>query len=170
MRYHLTAVAAGLSLLVAGAAPALAQEAGGTVISADGDEIGTVTLTQTPQGVLVKADIEGLPQGLHGFHIHETGACDAADGFKSAGGHYAAGKSHGFLVEGGPHPGDMPNVAVGADGHLQVEVYNTRISIDGETPILDEDGSALMIHSGPDDYSSQPSGDAGSRIACAVLE
>jgi len=170
MRHPITALAASLALLTASAVPGAAQEVSGTVISADGAEIGTVNLTQTPHGVLVKADIEGLPEGVHGFHIHETGACDPEDGFKSAGGHYAAGKAHGFLAEDGPHPGDMPNVTVGSDGHLQVEVYNTRLSIDGETPVLDDDGSALMIHSGADDYTSQPSGDAGSRIACAVLE
>ena len=93
------------------------------------------------------------------------------DGFKSAGGHYAGGMKHGFLVEGGPHPGDMPNVTVGSDGVLKVSVLNTMVSVKGgENPLLDDDGSALMIHSGADDYESQPAGDAGNRIACAVIE
>ncbi|RAI01061.1 hypothetical protein DLJ53_17750 [Acuticoccus sediminis] len=174
MRNVLLALGTGTALLAAGLAPATAQvseTAAGNMISAEGGALGTITFEQTPNGVLIKTEITGLPEGVHGFHIHETGKCDAADGFKSAGGHYAGDMKHGFLVEGGPHPGDMPNVHVGSDGVLKVEVFNDRVSVKGDTnPLLDEDGSALMIHSGADDYESQPAGDAGSRIACAVIE
>ncbi|WP_108662637.1 superoxide dismutase family protein [Acuticoccus kandeliae] len=170
-----TAIAAGL-LLTAPAA-ALAQEGMPTmmanVINATGAAIGTVSFTQTPSGmVLIALDIADLEPGVHGLHIHETGQCDAADGFKSAGGHYSGGMEHGVLSEGGPHAGDLPNVTVGADGTLVMEIFTDRISVaaDGENPLGDEDGSAIMIHSGADDYQSQPAGDAGSRIACGVIE
>ncbi|TYC90665.1 superoxide dismutase family protein [Novosphingobium sp. BW1] len=141
------------------------------VIDTSGANVGQVDLEQTPAGVLIKADVTGLTPGAHGFHIHETGTCDPADGFKSAGGHFAPGaNSHGLMVEGGPHGGDMPNQTVGADGHLQTQVLNTGVTLmAGETSIHDGDGSALVIHEGADDYTSQPSGAAGSRVACAVL-
>ena len=142
------------------------------VIGADGSSIGTATLTETASGqVLVRADVSGLEPGEHGFHIHETGLCDAQGGFESAGGHYAGegDPSHG-LVEGGPHAGDMPNQLAGADGRLVAEVFNPRVTLAGDTnPLDDDDGSALMIHSGADDYESQPSGDAGGRVGCAVI-
>ncbi len=174
MRNVIIALGASAALLAAGLAPANAQvqeTAAGNMVNADGGEIGTATFEQTPAGVLIKTDITNLPAGEHGFHIHETGKCDPKDAFKSAGGHYAAGMKHGFMVEGGPHPGDMPNVTVGSDGVLKVSVLNDRVSVrDGDNPLLDDDGSALMIHSGADDYTSQPSGDAGDRIACAVIQ
>ena len=157
-------------LLALAAGPALAATA--TFVNTDGEEIGTAELTQTPNGVLINVDVDGLSAGEHGFHIHETGACDPSDGFESAGGHYAGGMEHGYLVEGGPHPGDMPNQFVGEDGKLRAHAFNEHVSLedDGDNPLFDDDGSALMVHSGADDYESQPSGDAGDRIACAVIE
>ncbi|MFP4125105.1 MAG: superoxide dismutase family protein [Alphaproteobacteria bacterium] len=153
-------------------APALAQ----TVAVADmensaGEMIGDVTLQETPAGgVLVRVDIENLPPGSLAFHIHETGRCVAPE-FTSAGGHYAGDKAHGFMDPDGPHPGDFPNVRVGDDGSLRQTFYNDRIGVsDGQHPVLDEDGSAVVIHAGPDDYRSQPAGDAGTRIACGVIE
>lgn len=144
--------------------------ASGVFIDADGNEIGVAALTQTPNGVLIRAEARGVPRGEHGFHIHEIGRCDPGSGFDSAGGHYAGNMKHGFKVAGGPHPGDMPNVHVQADGVMMVEVVNARVSLRGaEHPLLDKDGSALVVHSGPDDYETQPSGAAGDRIACAVI-
>ena len=137
----------------------------------EGNEIGTAELTQTPNGVLIVADLTALSPGEHGFHIHETGSC--APDFTAAGGHYAPrGNDHGAMAENGLHAGDMPNIHVGDDGAVMVEVLNANISLeDGVTGTLfDEDGSALMIHSGADDYTSQPSGDAGDRVACAVID
>ena len=167
----LAALAIALAPLPAFAAGHMGEEVSAAVVGADGAEIGTASVTSTAAGpVLVKARIEGIAPGEHGFHIHETGVCDAADGFKSAGGHYAGDgdPKHG-LVEGGPHAGDMANAFVGESGVLEVAVINPRVSVGGANPLDDEDGSALMIHDGADDYESQPSGDAGSRVACAVL-
>lgn len=174
MRTPLTAILA-LSL-AAIAGPSLSQEtdampsATAMLKGADGAEHGSVMLQQTLNGVLLTLDLKDVPAGVHGFHIHETGECEPD--FKAAGGHFAEGKDHGFLVEGGPHPGDMPNIHVTDSGSLKQEVLNTAISLnEGEDGyLMDEDGSAILIHAGADDYKSQPSGDAGDRIACGVIE
>lgn len=149
-----------------------AQSVSGVFIDRDGNNAGTVQIRATSSGyLLVMAGVNNLRQGPHGFHIHETGKCEPENGFKSAGGHYAGDASHGVNSADGPHPGDFPNVTAGPNGQLVAEFFTDRLSISGETnPILDEDGSALIIHSGADDYVSQPSGDAGDRVACAVLE
>lgn len=164
------ALALGGSLAAAGA-----QETGtsATMLDAEGAEVGTVTVDSMSSGFLhVTVEMVDLPPGAHGFHIHETGECDAEGGFESAGGHYAGDSDHGIAAENGPHPGDFPNVHVGEDGVLTVEFFTDRLSLDegGDNPLMDEDGSAVMVHSGADDYESQPSGDAGERIACGVIE
>lgn len=137
----------------------------------DGASLGLVFLTQTTNGVLISAALKGLPEGEHAFHIHAQGTCDPD--FGAAGGHFAPkGEPHGFRVDGGPHAGDMPNIYVPASGELGFEVFNPRISLlDGEHGhLFDEDGAAIMIHAGADDYQSQPSGAAGARIGCGVIE
>jgi superoxide dismutase, Cu-Zn family len=161
-----------VALLVA-PSPLFAQEqsASANMIDAEEREAGTVTLNQTKSGfVHIIVEMTGLPAGPHGFHIHETGECDPSGGFESAGGHLAGDREHGINAEGGPHPGDFPNVHVGEDGVLKVEIFTDRVTLgEGENPLFDEDGSAVMVHSGADDYESQPSGDAGDRIACGVV-
>lgn len=143
-----------------------------TFIDADGNSIGTATLQETPSGLLIQAKVTNLPPGVHGFHVHETGQCDAEGGFQSAGGHFAPeSNDHGFMVENGPHAGDMANQTAGEDGTMVVEVFNENLRLtEGDAAVLDDDGSAIVIHSTADDYRSQPSGNAGDRIACAVIE
>jgi Cu-Zn family superoxide dismutase len=165
------------TLACAAALPAAVHAQDATVsanmINREGNEVGTVTIRETASGLLhVLAEVTDLPPGPHGFHIHEVGECDAAAGFESAGGHYAGDKQHGVLVDGGPHPGDFPNVHVGQDGILKAEFFTDRLSLGegGENPLIDENGSAVMVHANADDYLSQPSGDAGDRIACGVLQ
>lgn len=138
------------------------------VADADGNDLGTVTMTPTPSGVMsVTIDLSGLPAGgMHGMHIHETGDCSAED-FSSAGGHLAGDRMHGTEVEGGPHPGDLPNTMISAEGTVMVEYWQPFLTMELAD---DEDGSAFIVHSGTDDYESQPSGDAGSRLACGVFE
>lgn len=133
----------------------------------NGNTVGAVLLSETPNGVLLHARLAGLPAGVHAFHLHEIGACEPP--FDSAGGHLTAeeANAHGYLREDGPHLGDMPNIHVPQTGHLEVEVM-TRVS-DMETQVFDSDGAALVIHEGADDYQSQPSGAAGPRIACGVI-
>lgn len=148
------------------------QQATANMINPEGDDVGTVTFTQTPSGMLhAMVEMTGLPPGPHGFHIHEVGECDAEGGFESAGGHYAGNRPHGVNDMDGPHPGDFPNVHVGQDGVLRVEYFSDQLTINGNNnPLLDDDGSAVVVHASPDDYASQPSGEAGERIACGVIQ
>ena len=128
---------------------------------------GEVQLQPAASGTwLVRIDIEGVPAGTHGVHIHETGDCSAAD-FSSAGGHLADDAEHGIMAEGGPHPGDLPNAEVGADGLLRVNHFNALLTAE---LLDDEDGSAFIVHAEGDDYESQPAGAAGSRLACGVFK
>ena len=173
--HRIVSLAAAIAL-ASGAALAASHTSGemtATMIDKDGNEVGTATFAMTASGVvLVTAEVSGLEPGEHGFHIHETGECDPATEFESAGGHYAGegDPKHG-LVEGGPHAGDMPNQTVGEDGMLKAAVFNPNVSLsDGTNPLADDDGSALLVHSGADDYESQPSGEAGGRVACGVIE
>lgn len=146
----------------------------GATATLEGEGIeGTVSFTETASGILlVKVEASGIPAGTHGFHIHETGACEADGGFESAGGHLAGDKEHGIMNENGPHPGDLPNIHVGEDGELMAEYFAHGLTLgEGEgTSLMDEDGSAIMIHAGPDDYMTDPSGHSGDRIACGVIE
>jgi len=159
-----------MALLGVGSAMAQAQEtATATMMSPDGANLGAVTLLQTPHGVLLTAELTGLPPGVHAFHLHAVGGC--TPDFGMAGGHYNPTEAeHGILVEGGPHAGDMPNIHVPESGNLTIEVLNTFVSLSGENPLFDDDGTSVMIHAGADDYASQPSGAAGDRIACGVVE
>jgi len=148
------------------------QQAEATFHNQQGQEVGKAMLTQTASGVLIEIELSKVPEGKHGFHIHESGVCDAADGFKSAGGHFEpAQHQHGYMIADGPHAGDMPNQFAGSDGRLAANVLNSNVTLsEGPTSVLDADGSAIIVHANPDDYASQPSGDAGDRIACAVIE
>jgi Cu-Zn family superoxide dismutase len=163
------------------AGPALAQDSdedammpangSATAVMHDlkGNPVGTVTLRQTPTGVLITADLKGLPPGVHGFHIHEKGVCEPP--FKSAGGHFNPdGADHGYLSENGPEAGDLPNIHVPKSGTLVIEMHDPLISLKGEEAVLDADGAAIVIHSGADDYKTQPSGNSGDRIACGVIK
>lgn len=143
-----------------------ADSASATLKDPGGRTVGTALLRQSPNGTLVAVRFRGLPPGTHAFHIHAVGKCEPP--FASAGGHYnPSGTKHGFLVDGGPHVGDMPNIHVGADGTLDIEVLNSKLVLD--TRLFDADGAAIVLHAKGDDYKSQPSGDAGGRIACGVI-
>ena len=131
-----------------------------------GGEVGTVTLVGTPNGLLVEADFDGLPPGEHAFHLHETGACEPD--FGAAGGHLnPEGSAHGILSPDGPHAGDMPNVHIPDAGALTVEVFAPGAAIED---LRDDDGAAVVIHAGADDYRTDPAGAAGDRIACGAIE
>ena len=135
----------------------------------DGRMIGEVTLTQTPTGVLISAEVTGLAPGAHGFHIHGVGAC--SPDFGAAGSHFApGGEPHGFLHEDGPHAGDLPNIHAGEDGIGHADYFTAAVTLDAgsDHSLFDEDGSAFIVHAGPDDYLDVAS--AGARIACGVIE
>jgi Cu-Zn family superoxide dismutase len=152
------------------ALPAAAQTAKATLKTADGKEAGAATLTQTPSGVLIALAVKGLPAGEHAFHVHAVGKCEPP--FTSAGGHFnPASKKHGMEAAEGSHAGDMPNLYIPASGELTVEIANPMISLVKGQPnsVFDADGSALVIHAGVDDYKTDPTGNAGDRIACGII-
>ena len=162
-----------LSLIAAGwvrAASAQAEVARATLKDASGKEVGQADLVQTPHGVLVKLSLKGAVPGDHAFHVHAVGKCEPP--FTSAGGHFnPGGKKHGIEAAEGAHAGDMPNLHIPASGELVIEIENPMISLVKGQPnsVFDADGSALVIHAGADDYKTDPTGNAGDRIACGVI-
>ena len=164
---------AGLAALILAAAalPASAQSAKATLKTVDGKDAGSATLTQTPSGVLIALSVKNLPAGEHAFHVHAVGKCEPP--FTSAGGHFnPESKKHGLMSGEGHHAGDMPNLVVPASGELKLEVLNTAITLDKDKPnsLLKPDGTAVVIHAAADDYKTDPTGEAGGRIACGVIE
>ena len=144
-----------------GAAPLIAE-----LKTAEGESLGTATAVATPSGMmLVTLELEGLPPGIHGAHIHETGECSPPD-FESAGGHLAGDKEHGVMSANGPHPGDLPNIHVPDSGALTVEHFVAGLTTE---LMMDDNGAAIIIHEQPDDYVGQPSGHAGGRVACGTF-
>ncbi|GJG88196.1 hypothetical protein tb265_33770 [Gemmatimonadetes bacterium T265] len=135
----------------------------------DGRSVGTATFTQAPYGVLVSAQLTGLPAGVHAMHIHEVGRCEPP--FTSAGGHFnPAFRQHGVKNRGGYHAGDLPNFTAPASGTVRVDAITRDVILGpGANSLFSSQGTALMIHSDPDDYASDPGGNAGTRIACGVI-
>lgn len=172
-----------MSVVALCASPALAQPSAGqaaspggmtakaTFVDIKGENVGTARLTQTPKGVLIDLDVKGLTPGEHGFHIHETGKCETAAKFTTAGGHYSGGHDHGFHSAKGPHAGDLPNLIAPESGIVKQQIFTSGVTLSaGATSLFDDNGSALVIHAKADDYRSQPAGDSGDRVACAVIE
>jgi Cu-Zn family superoxide dismutase len=151
--------------------PALGQSAKAALKDTAGKDVGSAELTQTPGGVLIKLSVKGLPSGDHAFHIHAVGKCEPP--FDSAGGHFNPGsKKHGLMAADGPHAGDMPNLHIPSNGELAVELLNTGVTLDKGKPnsVFDTDGSAVVVHAGLDDYKTDPTGNAGGRIACGIIQ
>lgn len=128
---------------------------------------GHVTLSRTTEGIRVQAQISGLSEGLHGFHIHEFGDCRAADG-TSAGGHYGPdeGSKHGAPDDPDSHDGDLGNIEADPDGNASLDIASDDITLNGPKSVI---GRGIVIHGGEDDLESQPSGAAGPRLACGVI-
>lgn len=150
--------------------PGVALAASAALKSPEGADMGTLRLSQTGGGVKITGTVSGLTPGEHAFHIHAVGKCEPP--FSSAGGHFNPfGSPHGKEA-GGPHAGDMDNIVAGDDGKVSIDVVNARVTLNenGKASLFDADGSAIVIHEGPDDYRSQPSGDAGGRVACGVVQ
>lgn len=151
-------------------AQAQSQTAKAALKDATGKAVGSAQLIQTPHGVLLKMTLKGAVPGEHAFHIHAVGKCEPP--FTSAGGHFnPASKKHGMEVTEGAHAGDMPNLHIPANGELTIEIANHMVSLVKGQPnsLFDADGSALIIHAGVDDYKTDPTGNAGDRIACGVI-
>lgn len=153
------------------AAPSVsANAAQAQLIDSTGKQVGTAQLTQTPQGVQIAVQVSGLPAGSHGIHIHDVGVCNAPD-FASAGPHFnPTQKKHGLENAEGPHAGDLQNLEVGENGSGSATLLNERVTLgEGVNSLFGADGSALVIHAGPDDQKTDPSGGSGDRIACGVV-
>ena len=142
--------------------------------SSSGESIGTATFVEGANGiVLVTVTARNLAPGAHGLHIHAVGRCDEPD-FTSAGAHFNPyNRVHGFRSSEGAHAGDLPNLMVGQDGRGTLVFADTVINRftlrGGPGSILDADGSALIIHAGPDDEITDPTGNSGARVACALI-
>jgi len=138
----------------------------------EGESIGTANVTQTPHGVLVHVRVTDLPPGAKGIHFHRTAHCESGDGFTSSHGHHGEGEGeHGLLNAAGPGMGDLGNIYVGENGVGEMQFFKTGVFLDGgDKPLLDEDGTAIVIHAEEDDQVSQPIGGAGARIVCGLVK
>lgn len=160
-----------VALALAGCATA-GEGGGGAAASAElrdsaGQAKGRATVQSEDGGVILRVEASGLAPGSHGLHVHAVGRCDPPD-FASAGPHWnPAGRQHGRDNPQGMHQGDLPNLAIGADGRGSVEAPIAGATSAGG--LLDADGAAIVIHAAPDDYRTDPSGGSGARIACGVL-
>lgn len=148
----------------ADAAPARAE-----LRDVEGRTVGTATLTQATHGLVLALELTGVTPGVHALHVHDVGRCEPP--FTSAGGHYNPTlRAHGIRAANGQHSGDLPNVTVPASGSVRVELFTRDLQLGtGVGTLFDRDGSALMLHSGSDDYVSDPAGNAGTRYACGVI-
>lgn len=169
-------IVAAIATVLFGSSPLFAADSGGKkvqLLNADREEVGEVTVRETPSGVLIRLDLKNSPAkiapGSHAIHLHETGECTPP--FKSAGAHWnPARRKHGFFDKSGAHGGDLPNIHVPENGPLTVEMLVPRVTLSGSgSSLLDADGFAVVIHQSADAYRSDPAGDSGDRIACAAV-
>lgn len=152
------------------------------IVGPQGGALGQATFTESTNGVLIHLEFgeHGLPPGWHGLHFHQRADCtDAAAGFQASGSHVGMDDrhrlQHGLMNPQGPEAGDLPNIFATPVGIFGAEVFAPHVTLgaqetsDHRKPLLDADGSALIVHAGPDDYHTQPIGGAGPRIGCAAL-
>lgn len=154
-----------------GASPSRAAgpEATAVMHDAAGRTLGTLTLVDGSQGIIVSGRLTGLAPGEHGFHLHAVGKCDPP-GFTTAGGHWnPTNREHGTMNPNGPHYGDLPTITVGGDSAVTIMATSPGGSLRGANALLDADGAAVVIHAVADDNKTNPAGNAGARIACGVV-
>ena len=159
-----------LTLLICSVSVLAALKAKADLQDAKGAPVGTAVFTEKSKGVEIDLKVSGLTPGLHGFHIHNAGRCEAPD-FASAGPHFnPEGKQHGWDNPQGHHLGDLQNLNVGPDGKARVHVLIPGVTLgEGPNSLFHEGGTALVIHAKPDDGKTDPAGNAGARVACGVI-
>jgi Cu-Zn family superoxide dismutase len=137
------------------------------LVPTEGNKVnGTVTFTKEGDKVKVSAHIEGLTPGNHGFHIHEWGDCSSKDG-SAAGGHFnPTALTHGARTDPKRHAGDLGNIEVGDSGMAHIEFTDSVLKLEGPSSIT---GRGVIVHANPDDFKTQPTGNAGGRLACGVI-
>lgn len=132
-----------------------------------GADAGRATATEVSGGLRFTVDVKDMPPGTHGVHAHTTGRCDAP-GFETAGPHWnPTAMKHGTMNPQGPHQGDVPNLIIDSGGRGTVAATIPGATMAG---LLDADGAAFVVHAGPDDLKTDPSGNSGGRIACGVFQ
>ncbi|HSZ74812.1 MAG TPA: superoxide dismutase family protein [Rhizomicrobium sp.] len=147
------------------------MRAAAKIVGLDGREIGIAKFAQSSHGVLIEIEVHGLTPGAHAIHIHSAGVCDMKRKFENAGPDFSpTPKMHGYFGKGGPHAGDLPNEYAGADGTLHAAILASAISLGkGKKTIFDKDGASIIVHANGDDYTNQPAGNSGPRVACGVI-
>jgi superoxide dismutase, Cu-Zn family len=141
------------------------------IMDAQGRKVGTARITAAADGVSILVNVEKLPPGTHGIHIHTIGKCEGP-AFTTAGGHFNPDmKKHGKDNPDGPHVGDLLNLEIGADGAGKATLHAMGVTLgDGPNSLFHDGGTAIVIHATADDYKTDPSGNSGARIACGVIE
>lgn len=142
------------------------------IVGTTGESIGTGELTETSKGVSLRIKVKGLTPGVKAIHFHSKGACEPPD-FESAGGHFnPTDKEHGFKNPKGYHAGDLPNLIVPESGEVDLQILTPLVTLTKgkKNSLLDEDGSAIIIHENEDDYVTDPAGNSGARIACGAIK
>lgn len=139
--------------------------------NAAGNVVGNATITEDSDGAMIHLEAKNLPPGIHGIHVHSAGLCDGPD-FISAGGHLNPdNKKHGAKNPQGPHAGDLSNITVAEDGTVKTDLHLRHVTMDDKPgSLLYAQGTSLIIHGGPDDEMTDPSGNSGPRIACGVIK
>lgn len=140
-----------------------------TLVNGAGIPVGAATIESIGSSVYLKANVSGQTPGVHGIHLHMTGKCEGPS-FTSAGGHLNPdAHQHGTLNLTGSHLGDLPNIEIAADGSGSMKAPLSTAQEPLVAALFDTDGAAVVLHAGPDDYKTDPSGNSGGRIACGVM-
>lgn len=141
-----------------------------TINDVSNSPVGSASFSDTPAGLVVSITISGLGIGPHGAHLHAVGSC-VAPTFASAGPHFnPSNRKHGYRNPAGHHAGDMPNIVSPPSGAHRVQFLVEGVKLTGRDGLIDGDGASIVVHSGEDDFVTDPAGNSGGRYACGVIK